>query len=97
LHSVRPYIAKTSAFGKIRAISVWNVAGSAAAVLVTRRTLGSSKSMFRRMERSVAYTVGTPGKTVASSSCTRLTIWAGNANERSSTSVPPLRTFMRSW
>ena len=66
-------------------------------MFVTRRTLGSSNSIPRRIESSVAYTVGTPGKTVASSSCTRLTICAGNANDRSSTSVPPLRTFMSSW
>ena len=47
-------MAKTRAFGKIRASSPWKVAGSAAAVFVTRRTLGSSNSIPRRMERSVA-------------------------------------------
>jgi hypothetical protein len=47
-------MAKMSAFGKIWASSPWKVDGRAAAVFVTRPTLGSSNSMLRRIESRVA-------------------------------------------
>ncbi len=90
MHSVSPYIRKTSAFGNISPRGSWKLGGSAAAVFVTRSTVSWRSGERSCIATSVAYIVGTPGKTVTDSSSSRLSVFAGYANERSSTSVAPM-------
>ena len=71
--------------------------GRAAAVLVTVRTDGKTSADSLAWASSRAKIVGTPGKTVTSSSATRLITFAGKENERSRTTDAPSSAAISSW
>ena len=96
MHSVCPYIRKQTRVRESARSPSCSAGGSAGGGVrqAAHRRIRLPRSLLPAI---VAKTVGTAGKTVASSARMRASVCAGNVNERSSSSVAPRRTDRSSW
>ena len=92
-----PYIEYSRACGNISRRRAICAGGSAAAVLVMKRTVAAHSGLKLRSCTISAAMVGTSGKPVTRSLSSSGRIFCGNANDFSSTRVAPSFTHISSW